>query len=161
MSTQSSQGYTGAGSAFQALAAKERGKKAEACLFMQQSLLSRRKAFSLNTTPSRCPCHFSLVRTKSYAHTMTNQWQRTWDYHIGLDKPASPDAGSLRPEQNQGILNKEEMLSDNEKCLPQPYFLYWRSKCSIGHFKESNFSFFPKVMQNFNFTEGICNHCRV
>lgn len=131
MSTPSSQGSTGAGNAFQALASKERGKKAEACPFMQQSLLSRRKAFSLNTTPSRCPCYFSLVRTKSHAHTATNQWQRTWDYHVGLDKPTSPDAGSLRPEQNQGILNKEEILSDNEKCLPQPYFLYRRSKCLV------------------------------
>lgn len=127
---------------------QEGERRGEAHRPLQPPLLSRRKAFSLNTTPSRCPCYFSLVRSKSYAHTATNQWQRTWDYHVGSDKPAPPDTRSLRPEQNQGIVNKEEgrMLSDNEKCLPQLYFLYQRSKClaQLNVSRKVISLFFPK-----------------
>ena len=120
----------GQGMHFRHQCPKEEERRREHHPLVQPSLLSRRKAFSLNTTPSRWPCYSSLVRSKSYAHPATNHWQRTWDYHVGPDKPASPDTGSLRPEQNQGIVNKGKgrMLSDNEKCLPQLYFLYWRSK---------------------------------
>lgn len=122
---------------------------------VQPSLLSRRKAFSLNTTPADDPVishwlevnHMLTLRPITGKESEIITLGRTNQLHLTLVHWGLNRIRALLTKEKRECFQTRKSVCHDYTFIPEV-----KTFGSIGCFKESNCSFFPKVMQNFNFT---------